>query len=177
MSARKTNVKIVKFVLLALIAISILESGRLIFLSIKNYRTISDNYEGDILTGEKGPGYYAKNWMIASIIVLAITDLVGMITAWGVASNMSTVSLIYGIYMSCISNYATYEEYLRSTYVAFILPQIISIVAILYAVLNYVFKNDDPIRGDAVREMSKKNIADYEAVNQQPSKPVEEYRD
>ena len=115
--------------------------------------------------------------MIAAITVLSFTDLVSLLASWGIIRDMSTVALIYGVYMSCVSTYTAVDKYLHRSFVPFILPQVISIIAILYAALNYVFKNKNPIHHDAIIELSKKHMTPYEAVSRNPPKAAEEYHD
>ena len=175
MSARRTNVKLVKYVLLGLVVLTLLESAYLIWYSVKNYRHIRETEVDDYFTGDHGEGYYAKGWMIAAITVLVFTDLVSLVCSWGILQDMSTFSVVYGVFMTCISTYASYDKYLRPTYVAFILPQVVGIVAILHSILNYVFKNHNPIQRDAVLELSKKPMM-YEEVKV-PTKAIHEYHD
>jgi len=163
MSARRTNVAITKYILLGLIVVTFAESVFLIIHSIKNYKQLSVEEDDDYYTKDKGEGYYAKGWMISAVAVLALTDLVSLVSAWGIYRGMSTVSMLYGIYCSLVATYMAYDKYLSRTYVAFVLPQIIGIVAILYAVINYLYKNDNPIQMDAVMELSKRTVA-YEPV-------------
>lgn len=131
------NLLIARYALIALAILNLASSVAVIIYDRIATLKAQEELPDDWYTKSRMGGSWAKYWFAACCVVYVLSSLFSLLGLLAAYKERAELSMLYSLLMSLVAVYGAWDIYVRGSVVAFLVPLVAAITALLYGTLNY----------------------------------------